>query len=75
MQIVGFVLIGIGVVSFVGLVIWGVIKVLALIFGGIPLIVTIIVATIGAGILILIGAAMKDRRKQAKKDDFKEVER
>jgi len=41
----------------------------------IPLIVRIAVGAIGAGILILIGVAIKDRIKKAKTEDFKEVER
>ena len=41
----------------------------------IPLIVRIAVGAIGAGILILIGVAIKDRIKRAKTEDFKEVER
>ena len=41
----------------------------------IPLVVRIAVGAIGAGILILIGVAIKDRIKKAKTEDFKEVER
>ena len=41
----------------------------------IPLVVRIAVGAIGAGILILIGIAIKDRIAKAKTDDFKEVER
>ena len=41
----------------------------------IPLIIRIAVGAIGAGILILIGIAIKDRIKKAKTEDFKEVER
>ena len=41
----------------------------------IPLVVRIAVGAIGAGILILIGIAIKDRIKKAKSEDFKEVER
>ncbi len=41
----------------------------------ISLIVRIAVGAIGAGILILIGVAIKDRIKTAKTEDFKEVER
>ena len=41
----------------------------------IPLIVRIAVGAIGVSILILIGVAIKDRIKNAKTDDFKEVER
>jgi len=41
----------------------------------IPLVIRIAVGAIGAGILILIGIAIKDRIKKAKTEDFKEVER
>ncbi len=41
----------------------------------ISLIVRIAVGAIGAGILILLGVAIKDRIKKAKIEDFKEVER
>ncbi len=41
----------------------------------ISLIIRIAVGAIGAGILILIGVAIKDRVKKAKTDEFKEVER
>jgi len=75
MQILGFVLIGIGLVCLVGLMVWGAIQVLNLIFGGIPIIVTVVVGCIGAGVLVLIGKVIKDRVKQGKKEDFKEVEK
>ena len=41
----------------------------------IPLVVRVSVGAIGAGILIMLGIAIKDRVKKAKTDDFKEVER
>ena len=41
----------------------------------IPLVVRIAVGAIGAGILIMLGIAIKDRLKKAKNDEFKEVER
>ena len=41
----------------------------------IPLLVRIAVGAVGAGILILIGLAIRDRMKKAKDEDFKEVER
>ena len=40
----------------------------------VPLVVRIAVGAIGAGILILIGVAIRDRIKKAKTEDFKEVE-
>jgi len=41
----------------------------------IPLLVRIAVGAVGAGILILIGLAIRDRMKKAKDEDFKGVER
>ena len=41
----------------------------------IPLMVRIAVGAIGAGGLLLIGVAVKDRLKKSDNDDFKEVER
>ena len=41
----------------------------------IPLLIRIAVGAIGAGGLLLIGVAVKDRLKKSEKDDFKEVER
>jgi len=43
--------------------------------GDIPLLIRIAVGAIGAGILVLIGVAIKDRLAKAKTEDFKEVER
>ena len=41
----------------------------------IPVLVRIAIGAVGAGILILIGLAIKDRMKKAKDEDFKGVER
>ena len=41
----------------------------------IPLLVRIAVGAVGAGILILIGLAIRDAMKKAKDEDFKGVER
>jgi len=41
----------------------------------IPLLVRIAVGAVGAGILILIGLAIRDRMKKAKDEDFMGVER
>ena len=41
----------------------------------IPLLVRIAVGAVGAGILILIGVAIKDRMAKAKTEDFKGVEK
>lgn len=39
----------------------------------VPLLIRVAVGTVGAGVLILIGVAIKDRL--GKKDEFKEVEK
>lgn len=41
----------------------------------IPILIRIAVGIIGAGVLILIGVAIKDRMRKAKTDKFKEIER
>ncbi|MFC1929001.1 hypothetical protein ACFLXK_05320 [Chloroflexota bacterium] len=41
----------------------------------IPLFIRIAVGAIGAGVLVLIGIAIKDRLTRAKKEDFKEIEK
>jgi len=43
--------------------------------GDIPLLIRIAVGAIGAGILVLLGIATKDRLAKAKTDKFKEIER
>ena len=69
-QNVAFILIGLGIVALIG---WGV-KAFFL-AADIPLLVRIAVGAIGAGVLVLIGIAIKDRLKKAKAEDFKEVEK
>ncbi len=70
MQNLAFILIGLGILVLIG---WG--------FKGfftaseIPLLIRIAVGAIGAGTLVLIGVAIKDRLARAKTDDFKEVEK
>ena len=41
----------------------------------IPLLIKIAAGAIGAGVLVLIGIVIKDRRAKAKTEDFKEVEK
>ena len=41
----------------------------------IPLLIRIAVGAIGAGVLVLIGLAIKDRLAKAKTEDFKGVEK
>ena len=70
MQNVAFILIGIGVLALVG---WA----LQAFFTSseIHILIRIAVGAIGAGVLVLIVIAIKDRLTKAKKNDFKEVEK
>ena len=70
MQNAAFILIGIGILVLIG---WSV-RVFFM-DADIPLLIRIAVGAIGAGVLVLIGVAIKDRLAKAKKEDFKEVER
>ncbi len=70
MQNLAFILIGIGVLALVG---WA----LQAFFtdSGIHPLIRIAAGAVGAGVLILIGIALKDRLTRSKKDDFKEVDK
>ena len=70
MQNAAFILIGIGLLALVG---WA----LQAFFtaSDIPILIRIAAGAVGLGVLILIGAALKDRLTRAKQDDFKEVEK
>ncbi len=69
-QKVAFILIGIGTLVLIG---WSI----QVFFtdSEIPLLIRIAVGVIEAGVLVLLGVAIKDRLAKAKTDDFKEVER
>ena len=69
-QNIAFILIGLGVLALIG---WSV-KAFFL-AADVPLLIRIAVGAIGAGILVLLGVAIKDRLKKAKTEDFKEVEK
>ena len=69
-QNVAFVLIGLGILALIG---WGVQGFFAA--SDIPLLVRIAVGAVGAGVLVLIGVAVRDRLAKAKTDKFKEVEK
>ena len=69
-QNMAFILIGIGTLILIG---WSV-KVFFM-ASDIPLLIRIAVGVIGAGVLVLIGIAIKDRLAKGKKEDFKEIER
>ena len=69
-QNIAFVLIGLGTLALIG---WGVKG--FFLAADIPLLVRIAVGAIGAGVLVLLGVAIKDRLKKSKTDDFREVEK
>ena len=70
MQNVAFILISIGILVLIG---WGVKS--FFMNAEIHLLIRIAVGAIGAGVLVLIGVAIKDRLAKAKTEDFKEVEK
>ncbi|MFC2008407.1 hypothetical protein ACFLT0_01795 [Chloroflexota bacterium] len=70
MQNIAFILIGLGIVALIG---WSV-KVF-FIAADIPLLIRIAVGAIGAGILILIGVAIRERLAKARTEDYREVEK
>ena len=69
-QNVAFILIGIGILALVG---WSV-KAFFM-ETDIPLIIRIATGAISAGILVLLGVAIKERLIKAKKENFKGVEK
>ena len=70
MQNTAFILIGIGILALIG---WA----MQVFFtaSDIHILIRIAVGAIVVGVLVLIGVAIKDRLAQAKKEDFKEVEK
>ena len=70
MQNVAFILIGIGVLALVGWAARG-----FFMAAEISLFIRIVVGVIAVAGVALLGIAIKDRIAQAKKDDFKEVEK
>jgi len=69
-QNIAFALIGIGIPVLIGWAVKG-----FFMASEIPLLLRIAVGVIGAGVLVLIVVAIRDRLKKAKADDFKEVEK
>ena len=69
-QKVAFTLIGIGVVVIIYYGVKG-----FFLSADVPLAIRIAIGIIGFGILVLLGIAIKDRRKKAKTEDFKEIEK
>ncbi len=70
MQNLALILIGLGILVVIG---WSVEA--FFMDSEIPLLIRIAVGAIGAGILVLIGIAIKDRLAKAKTEDFKGVEK
>ena len=68
MQNAAFILIGLGILALIG---WGVQG--FFMASEISLLVRIAVGAVAVGVLILIGVAIKDRLRKARKDEFKEV--
>ena len=69
-QNVAFILIGIGILALIG---WGVKGFFTA--ADIPLLIRIATGAISAGILVLLGVAIRDRITKAKKENFKGVEK
>jgi len=70
MQNAAFILIGIGVLALIG---WAMQAFFTA--SEIHILIRIAVGAVGAGVLILIGIAIKDRLTKGKKGDFKEVDK
>ncbi len=70
MQSAAFILIALGILALIGWAVQGFFT-----DSEIPLLIRIAVGAIGAGVLVLIGVAIKDRLAKAKTEDFKEVEK
>ena len=69
-QSIAFIFIGLGILALIGWAIQGFFAA-----SEIPLLVRIAVGAIGAGGLVLIVVAIRDRLKKAKKENFREVDK
>ena len=69
-QNIAYILIGIGFLALIGWAVKG-----FFMESDIPLLIRIAVGIMGAGVIILLIVAIKDRMKKAKTEDFKGVER
>ena len=74
MQKLGFGLIIIGIVGVIGLIIWGIAETSTELAEA-PLFVWLIIGAIILGVLLLLAAAIRDRIKQSKTEDFEEVDK
>ena len=70
LQNIALILMGLGTLALIG---WSVQA--FFMSAEVPLLVRIAVGAVAAGILILAGLAIRDRREKAKDEDFKGVER
>ena len=68
MQNVAFILIGLGIMVIIGWVFRG-----FFMAEDVPVLLRAAVGTIGAGVLVLIGVAVKDRINRARHEDYKEI--
>ena len=69
-QNIAYILIGLGFLTLIGWAVKGFFT-----ESDIPVLIRIAVGIVGAGVLILIIVAIRDRLKKAKTEDFKGVER
>ena len=69
-QNIAYILIGLGFLALIGWAVKG-----FFLESDIPLLIRVAVGIMGAGVIILIIIAIKDRMKKAKTEDFKGVER
>ncbi len=69
-QNVAYILIGLGFLALIGWAVKG-----FFLESDIPLLIRVAVGIMGAGVIILLIVAIKDRMKKAKTEDFKGVER
>ncbi len=69
-QNIAFSLIGTGILVLIGWAVQGFFTA-----SDIPLLIRIAVGVTGAGVLLLVIVAIRDRLKKAKKEDFKEVDK
>jgi hypothetical protein len=69
-QNIAYILIGLGFLALIGWAVRG-----FFMESDIPLLIRVAVGIIGAGVVILIIVAIKDRLKKAKTEDFKGVEK
>lgn len=70
LQNIAFTLIGLGVLALLGWMVKGFFTA-----GDIPLLIRIAVGAVGAGGLLLVAIAIKDRFSKSEGDDFKEVDK